>query len=197
MGAQDTMIRLSDETYEYIKNEVIHLITLYDIKCMPISAFELAFKMGIKLTPYSNLPLETRNLLSKTSNDGFSYVSYCGMKEEIYYNDNISYERMNMTILHEIGHIALGHKINLESNEIERLKSEAEAKFFAKYAAAPPPLVHKIRPKRPEDITEAFNISYEATCNAFNYYNKWLFRYKKKGEYLDYENKLLSHASKG
>ena len=40
------MIRLDDETYEEIKNEVIHLITYYDIKCMPISAFELASKMG-------------------------------------------------------------------------------------------------------------------------------------------------------
>ena len=197
MGAQDTMIRLSDETYEYIKNEVIHLITLYDIKCMPISAFELASKMNIAVIPYSCLTEQTRKLFLKISQDGFSYNNYIRLQESIYYNDEVSYDRRNMTILHEIGHIALGHKINLESNEIECLKSETEAKFFAKYAAAPPPLVHKLRPKCPEDIEEAFNISFEAACYAYNYYCKWLIQFNRKGGYKDYENKLLCHASKG
>ncbi len=189
------MIRLDDETYEEIKNEVIHLITYYDIKCMPISAFELASKMGIILIPYSCLIDPKRKACLELSQDGFAFI--LGLRELIIYNDEISYDRMNMTILHEIAHIALGHNINFKSNDIENERAEAEANFFAKYAAAPPPLVHKIKPKQPEDIMKVFNISYEASYNAFKYYKKWLWRHNMKGEYSDYENKLLCHASKG
>ena len=191
------MARLDDEEYEEIKNEVIHLITYYNIKCMPISAFELATKMGIKLIPYSSLTEEIKQLFLKISSDGFSYINYKRMQEAIYYNDEIPYERMNMTILHEIGHIALGHKINFSCNDIEYEKAEIGAKFFAKYAFAPPPLVHKIKPKCPEEIMKVFDTSYEAACYAFNYYKKWLIQFNRNGGYQEYENKLLFHTSKG
>ena len=42
-------MKLTDEKYEEIKEEVIHLFKLYDVNCIPISGFELAIKMGIIL----------------------------------------------------------------------------------------------------------------------------------------------------
>lgn len=88
-----------------------------------------------------------------------------------------------MSILHEIGHAVLGHK------ETGGDIAEAEANFFAKYAAAPPPLVHTIQPQGPEDIYHIFNISYEAACYAYNYYLKWLHY---GGEfYTSYENQII------
>lgn len=45
-------MRLKDYKYEEIKCEVIceviHMFIKYDIKCLPISGFEIATKMGIK-----------------------------------------------------------------------------------------------------------------------------------------------------
>ena len=40
-------MRLSDEQYEFIKGEVVALFERYDVRCIPISGFELAYKMGV------------------------------------------------------------------------------------------------------------------------------------------------------
>ena len=139
-------MRLSDERYEEIKAEVIDLFIRYDVRCIPISGFELAMKMNIILAPYSSLSEEQRNAALEISSDGFYFEPGDGT-EKIYYNDEVGYERCNMTILHEIGHAVLGHHDGMDQDE-----AESEAAFFAKYAAAPPPLIHQICPNRPEDI---------------------------------------------
>ena len=51
-------MRLSNETYEYLKQMVANMFVEYDIKGVPISAFEIATKMGIKVIPYSVLDKE-------------------------------------------------------------------------------------------------------------------------------------------
>lgn len=48
-------MRLNDEQYETIKKAVTDTFQEYDIKCIPISAFEIASKMGLKVIPYSSL----------------------------------------------------------------------------------------------------------------------------------------------
>lgn len=67
--------------------------------------------------------------------------------------------------------------------------AEAEAKFFAKYAIAPPALIHKLELKNAVEVYKQFNISYEAACYAFDYYKKWLFYGNKN--YTNYELRLL------
>ena len=119
----------------------------------------------------------------RVSTDGF-YIEDSSGSDLIYYNDDdgISYERMNMTILHEIGHCVLDHTGKSE-------EEETEAGFFAKYAAAPPPLIHRIKPDKPEEIANVFNISFEAACYAMEYYQKWLTFGGKN--YTKYEIRLL------
>jgi Zn-dependent peptidase ImmA (M78 family) len=176
-------MRLSDERYEFIKGEVVTLFERYDVRGIPISGFELAYKMGITLIPYSALTEKQQSAAMKVSTNGFYVEDQLG-NDLIYYNDDdgISYERTNMTILHEIGHCVLDH--TGESDE-----EEAEAGFFAKYAAAPPPLIHRIKPETPEEIANVFNISYEAACYAMEYYQKWLVYGNK--DYIEYEVRLL------
>lgn len=174
-------MRLSDEQYEFIKGEVVALFARYNIRCIPISGFELAYKMRITLIPYSTLSEKQREAAMKFSTDGF-YREDCAGNDIIYYNDSVSYDRMNMTILHEIGHCVLDHTGYGK-------EEEAEAAFFAKYAAAPPPLVHRIKADSPDDIVIAFGISYTAACYAYSYYQKWLVYGGK--DYTDYEIKLL------
>lgn len=177
-------MRLDDSTYEYIKEEVTDLFVRYDVKCIPINGFELATKMGIVLVPYSALTPKKLEESQKISPDGF-YMEPGDGREYIYYNNQVGYERSNMTILHEIGHAVLGH-----SEETDPEVAEAEAAFFAKYAAAPPPLVHKIQPNSPEEIADAFCISYEASCYAWDYYCSWKRFHFAYGRFTAYEMKL-------
>lgn len=178
-------MRLDDDRYEEIKKEVIFLFEQYDIKCIPISGFEIASKMGIILIPYSSLSKEQKRKALKTSKDGF-YCEPGDGKEYIYYHDRGSYERTNMTILHEVAHAVLGHHDDMDHDEME-----AEASFFAKYAASPPPLVHKIKPSSAEDIQDAFSVSYEAALYSFEYYKKWLNVHARTGKYSICERHLL------
>lgn len=176
-------MRLEDEQYEEIKKTVISSFVEYDVRCIPVSAFEMATKMGLTIIPYSALNDIKRAAALKFSEDGFSAESNNG-EWTIYYNDSRkNYGRINQTIMHEIGHYVLGH---IEGNELE----EAEAKFFAKYALAPPPLVHNACENvTPKCIMEVFNISFQAATIAYKYYINWL-KYGSK-EYTDYEEKML------
>ena len=175
--------KLTDEEYEFIKGEVIHIFITYKAKCIPVSGFEIASKMRITSISYSSLTKRKLKAAMKTSEDGF-FLEAEG-HEYIFYNDiDRSYERQNWTILHEIGHVVLDHNGHGD-------REEAEADFFAKYAIAPPVLIHKIKADSVQDIYDAFDISLEAAEYAFDYYRKWRRWHLAAGKYTDYENALL------
>lgn len=67
-------MRLDDATYEFIKQEVVHLFVTHEVSCIPINGFELAYKMGIKLIPYSVLPAQKREQLIGASKDSFFQI---------------------------------------------------------------------------------------------------------------------------
>ena len=177
-------MRLDDDMYEFIKAEVVDLFVRHDVKCIPISGFELADKMGIILMPYSALSEKKLITAHKVSPDGF-YMEPGNGKEYIWYNDEVGYERCNMTILHEIGHAVLGHSENMDSEV-----AESEAAFFAKYAAVPPSLIYKIQPACPQEIASIFCISYEASWYAWEYYHKWRRVHAANGWFTEYEVRL-------
>ncbi len=56
--------KLTDEEYEFIKGEVIHIFEKYNIKCIPVCGAEIASKMKITLIAYSGL-LHMPEYLSK------------------------------------------------------------------------------------------------------------------------------------
>lgn len=175
-------ICLSDKRYEEIKRIVVNMFVKYEVSCVPVNGFELATKMNIKITPYSAIAESKRHLLLKKSEDGFCVEKSTG-EWFIFYNDEKDYGRINNTIMHEIGHIVLNHS---EDSEL----AEKEVKFFAKYALAPPVLIHKLKLKNVFDIANSFEISYEAACYAYDYYKKWL-QYGKS-YYTDYEITMLN-----
>ncbi len=148
---------------------------------MPISGFEIATKIGAIVVPYSSKNELTRQKMLVESEDGF-LTKYDGIWY-IFYNDEKIYGRINNTLTHECAHIILNHS---EDSEL----AEAEAKFFAKYALAPPPLIKKLEVETAEDIADTFNISYQAAVYALSYYHKWL-EYGAS-TYTEYELKLLS-----
>lgn len=172
--------RLSNKRCEEIKEIIVSTFEKLNIRCIPISAFEIATKLGAVVVPYSSKPEKTRQLMKEESEDGFSLkrngVWY------IFYNDAKGYGRINNTLTHECGHIVLDHTE-------ESMLAEAEAKFFAKYALAPPVLIHKLKLKDAYEVYNHFDISLEAADYAFTYYHKWL-AYGNKN-YTNYELRLL------
>lgn len=156
-------MRLQDERYEEIKEIVVTLFENLDISCTPISGFEIAKKLGIIVIPYSatkhceELTLKYEDAICLEKDDALY----------IYYNDKKSYERLNWTFLHEIGHLVLGHTEHCEL-------AESEADFFANFAIAPPVLIHRYKLSTVEDIEDRFCISHIVAINALNYYRKWL-----------------------
>ena len=175
------VIKLSNQRYEEIKRIVVKTFMKYGISCVPISGFEIAHKMHIKIIPYTAFAPSKRWLLIKKSKDGFS-VELTNGQWYIYYNDTKDYGRINNTIMHELGHIVLDHS---EDSEL----AEKEANFFAKYALVPPVLIQKLKLDNPVSISQIFNVSYEAARYAYDYYQKWLkYGYSV---YTDYEHQLL------
>ncbi len=176
-------MRLRNETYEYIKKTVAEMFVFYDIKGIPINSFEVAIKIGLKVVPYSALSDEKRESALNYSLDGFSIEKNHG-EWVIFYNDiGRDYHRIIQTIMHEVAHYILGH---VEEGEIE----EAEAKFFAKYALASPPLIHNMKEEKSvQNIMEYCDIGYQAAKIALENYHSWLCFGPK--EYLDYELQIL------
>lgn len=157
-------MRLTNKRYEEIKNLVADLFIELDITCTPISGFEIAKKLGIIIIPYSAKKENQR--LKEMSEDALCLETNNG-NMYIFYNDNKPYERINWSLLHEIAHLILGHTEHCSL-------AEAEANFFAKFAIAPPVLIHRYGLTTTEEIQDRFCISYETAKNALNYYNKWL-----------------------
>jgi len=172
-------MRLASFRYEEIKKIVVKFFADCEINTMPISGFEIAIKLDIKVIPYSAFKHQEGivEIMKKLSDEGFSDGS------RIFYNDDgsNSYERINWTIMHEIAHILLEHS---EDSEV----AEAEAQFFTGFAIAPPVLVHKLDIKDFWEVSNTFGLSMEASVYAFNRYKKWL-QYGGK-YYTDYEIQL-------
>lgn len=163
-------MRLTDSRYEQIKYGVVTLFQQAGMKTIPVDAWSLARKLGVELKPYSILTEEQRLAALRLCEGAlkYRYVDPAGVSHwVIVYDDENPIGRQRFSILHEIGHIVLGHK---QDSEL----ADAEADFFAKFAIAPPMLVHVIKPCDYLDIAESFGLSNECAYNSMNYYNKWL-----------------------
>lgn len=171
-------MRLSNDRYEEIKIIVVDLFEKCNIHCTPISGYEIAVNLGIKVIPYSALTPSKRALAIKICPDGFS--AFDNGEWRICVNDDcrIPYGRINFTLLHELGHIILEHT---EDSAL----ADAEADFFAKFAQCPPVLVHELRLRDVGEVMDRFGVTYGAACYALSYYKKWLLY--GGNAYTDYE----------
>ena len=100
--------RLSDNRCEEIKEIVVNTFEELDIRCIPISGFEIATKLGAIVVPYSSKSVETHQLMLEESEDGFT-IKKDGVWY-IFYNDAKGYGRINNTLTHECGHSVRSHR---------------------------------------------------------------------------------------
>ena len=161
-------LRLCDERYEEIKVAVVNLFEKNDITCTPISGFEIATKMGIRMRAYSSYTPEHRADIFQICPDGCS--CFRNGVPHIFFNDEKPYTRQNWTIVHEIAHICLNHS---EQSEL----AEAEANFFTKFAVAPPVLIYRYNLTDVYDVMERFQVGYEVASHSLEHCRKWYWNH--------------------
>lgn len=170
-------MKLTNKRYEEIKEIIVEIFETVGLSDFPIEGKDIAVKLGINLIPYCKTKDEKR--LIELNENGL-----CGFengKVYIWFNDKKCKGRINFTVLHELGHLILGHTEQCSL-------AESEADFFAKYAIAPPVLIEMLNIKSKNELKNYFVVSNEESKYAWIYYLKW----KKINNYKDYEYKLLN-----
>lgn len=164
--------------YEKIERKVVALYVEQGIRHLPIDPFAIIENRGYKLIPYCK-PIDN----SSDDEDAFSQFYPPINTYVIVYNVNKSFDRVRFTLMHEIGHIDMGHK-----GESKLAKKIAD--YYAGYALAPSPLIHKFANENVDIIRKVFYISPQCAQVRSDRYKNWL-KYGKP-TYKDYERVLLS-----
>lgn len=157
-------MEISCYRYEEIKETVAKTLHLGKITKLPICPYTLADSLGIEMVAYSSLSEKKRKACFEFSDEGFI------LDNTIYYNDFMYEKRTRFTLMHEIGHIMLNHRIESDI-------TEKEANFFAKYILAPPILIYAHDRTFDMDeykIKKIFHVSDEISGYIYDYYKKWI-----------------------
>lgn len=176
------------EDYEKVDKMALRLRIDYGHLNRRLDVFKLAKQLNIVLIKYSSLNEKQLKVISDSEElkDGFTIIHKKNGNYEFYtfYNDQIGSARIRLTIAHEIKHIVF-----LESNPTE--KEEDLANHFARYILAPTCLVMSyVEHFSPMEITDDFDISYEAACNAYSAAESRIFCNKAK--LCDYEKEFIA-----
>lgn len=178
----------SGKDYEKVDKMALRLRIDYNHFEKRLDVFKLAKQLNMVLIKYSSLSDEQLKTISglEELNDGFTIIRKKKGNYEFYtfYNDQIGSARIRLTIAHEIKHVVF-----LEFNPSE--KDEDLANHFARYILAPTCLVMPyIGCFSQMEITDDFDISYEAACNAYNAAENRIIR--NKTELGDYEKEFIA-----
>lgn len=173
---------MPEREYQRIEALVVEMYRALGIRDVNFNVFNVAQQIGCRLIPFSNLQVFKREWLISEGYDAINYFDTQRGIHVVYYDDSKSYVRQRFSIMHEVGHIILGHK---QESQLARI----QANYFAGYALAPNPLIHEYGIDNFVDLSNTFNISEECAmiCNAR--YNNWV-QYGKPN-YLPYEIRLL------
>lgn len=136
-----------------ILSNVLDVYEKCDVYLFPINCLDIIRKLNIKAVPYSSLSTKKRNALKEVSKDSYR------VGDIIYYNDDrrmLVEGRIRFNLMHELGHIVLGHMKESEYNELC-------ADWFAGEILAPTIIVHEcFKLFEHSAIKKAFNVSHDA-----------------------------------
>ena len=169
--------------YEEIERVVVDLYVKHSIHNIPIEPFKILEERGYVLIPFSKFNKEDCFEQVNDDNDAFSFYSPKHKTYFIIYNDEKPLPRIRFTLMHELGHIILGHK-----GESDLARREAD--YFAGYALAPSPLISHYATEDEYLISAVFWVSKECAVVRSCCYMNWE---EFGGRYLkDYEIVLLN-----
>ncbi len=158
-----------------IRHCILEVLKRCNIKSYPIDCLDIINNCDIKSISYSSLTSKKRSHCLLVSDESFV------LRGTIYYNDDSIEQRMRFSLMHELGHVILGHSENRTPEE------EQEANFFASNILAPRMVIHYSRCKNFADVMKKFNLSEQASIIAFDDYKRWIRTSKHRMTELDKE----------
>ncbi|MBQ8433196.1 MAG: ImmA/IrrE family metallo-endopeptidase [Clostridia bacterium] len=180
--ARTEQSKLPHWLYEKIERKVVDLYIELGIQEIPVDPFEIIRKRGYIAMPFSKIKDIDFLKFANGSNDAFSFFNPERNTYIIVYDDKKPLSRLRFTLMHEIGHIDLGHKS--ESNLARKM-----ADCYASYALAPSPLIGLFTSGNKDEIQNEFGVSNECAEVCQKRYYKWSVYGGAK--YKDYEQTLL------
>lgn len=168
-----------------IKARDLRLFQSYNDLNLDVRTME--FDMPIVIDTYQNYAsitgINVKQLEpDKSLEDGYTII--CDDLYLVLYNaDFSSYEHLNWTLAHEIGHIYLGHDTDGTSQEVE-------AHWFAAELLAPESIIRNMAKKIPimwDNIHDLFGLSFTAANKRIDTLNKKFIRQSYREDELLYK----------
>lgn len=175
-------IKLPKKVYTKIENTVVDLFIRLKICSYPIDPFVIIRKMGYVLRKYSELSFYERIRLRNKNLDAISCFDPDLQAFVICYDDTKFSKRIRFTLMHEVGHILLGHK---EESELARMM----ANYFAAYSLAPSPIIDAFNCRDESELADIFVVTDECAYYSYKRYLKWC---EYGGRIKVYEEALLN-----
>lgn len=182
---------LPKSLYDRIEEDVVKLHIELDL-ALPVDPYLVAERLGFIVRRFSEIRnMEALSILKTgpdTSRDGLSYRDPELDTFVIWINDmDSTYEpRLNFTIMHEIGHIRMGHRNDSPL-------AEMIANYYAAYALVPSPLPALLKCNSFMDIIDEFNVSVDCAFNCSKRCMNWALY---GGPIKPYEEKLKEYYKK-
>lgn len=150
--------------YEHIKGMILEVYGICNIQSFPIDCFKILEQYHLRTYTYTELKeynLELYKICMLYSNDAFCY------KDTICYNEDILEGRIRFSLMHELGHIVLGHPYN-HTDTVEQ-----EANYFVSNILAPRLAIYYANCRNNVEVSKLFSITLEASEYAFNDYRRF------------------------
>lgn len=190
MERRDIKPILSANLYKRIEEDVVKLHIELQLS-IPVKPAEVAERLGYIVRTFSELYSEENDLselrMGKDGKrrDGLSFYDTKLKKYVIWVNDidSRNKEHNGFTIMHEIGHIRMGHKGDSQL-------AEMVANYYAAYAMVPSPLPNLFKCLTFVDIANIFKVSLGCANNCFKRFINWI---SYSGPTKQYEKDLVTY----
>ncbi|SCY23305.1 protein of unknown function [Lachnospiraceae bacterium XPB1003] len=194
MVSDEVRLELPRKLYDRIEEDVVKMHIELELS-IPLKPSDIAKRLGFLVRRFSDIASVNNDMMSAYRNgddgkrrDGISYYDPAQKTYIIWINDldTFSEEHDEFTIMHEIGHIRMGHKVDSPL-------AEMIANYYAAYMLVPSPLVSLYKCECFEDICDRFKTSLDCAFNCWNRYLNWeaYFGIKKQ-----YERDLIDYYEK-
>lgn len=160
-------VKLPGKLYDRIEEKVASLYNELHISSVPIDPFEIAKRRGYIVKPFSSFDKKAQFFFAKMGLDATNYFDLECQTFVVCYDDSKTYERIRFTLMHEIGHIDMGHR---EESELARKIAD----YYAGYALAPSPIIGLMKCEDYIDIANRFNVFLICADICFQRFLNWL-----------------------
>ena len=170
--------------YDYVNRKAVEFLEKYEIHSFPVNPHRIINAEKWEVEKYSELMKRFKcnlAIVARCLGSGDGYTVYNDSNFTIAYNDVSKPEgRVRFTLMHEIGHIYLGHltdfnKTQIRRNELSRGEYrvlENEANAFARNVLIPTVILRETLKAEPtvEQLAELFGVTESAVNARLDFY---------------------------